>query len=105
MLLRELGVFGFGLLEDRDVGVGIFPEGKKILIGGARFCGLAGEYIGSCKSQVRQRSCDRVAGDARMVDDFLEFGDRLWALLQLEVGQAAQINGNEIEPRGNSPNS
>jgi hypothetical protein len=35
VLLRELGVFGLGLLEDGDVGVGIFPEGEEILIGGA----------------------------------------------------------------------
>jgi hypothetical protein len=36
-LLLELGVFGFGLLEDGDVGVGVFPEGEEVLVGGARF--------------------------------------------------------------------
>src|SRR5215831_6149900 len=30
-------VFGFGLLENGNVGVGVLPEGKKILIGSARF--------------------------------------------------------------------
>ena len=28
----ELGVFGFGSLQDGDAGVGVFPEGEKILI-------------------------------------------------------------------------
>jgi hypothetical protein len=30
-------VFRPGLLEDGDVGVGVFPEGKEVLVGGARF--------------------------------------------------------------------
>ena len=30
--LLQLGVFGFGLLKDGNVGVGVFPEAKKILI-------------------------------------------------------------------------
>jgi len=30
----QLGVLGFGLLEDGDVGVGVFPEGEEILVGG-----------------------------------------------------------------------
>jgi len=28
----QLGVFRLGLLEDRDVGVGVFPEGEEILV-------------------------------------------------------------------------
>jgi hypothetical protein len=35
MLLR-LRVFGFGLLQDGDVGVGVFPECEKIFVGGQR---------------------------------------------------------------------
>jgi hypothetical protein len=31
------GVFGAGLLEDGDVGVGVLPGGKDILVGDARF--------------------------------------------------------------------
>jgi hypothetical protein len=29
----QLGVFGFGLLQDGDVGVGIFPEAEEVLVG------------------------------------------------------------------------
>jgi len=29
-------VLGFRLLQDGDVGVGVFPEGEKVVVGGAR---------------------------------------------------------------------
>jgi len=31
----QLGVFGFGLLQDGDVGVGVFPKREEILIRGS----------------------------------------------------------------------
>ncbi len=30
----QLRVLGFGLLQDGDVGVGVFPEGEEIFVGG-----------------------------------------------------------------------
>jgi hypothetical protein len=30
--LLQLGVLGLGFFQDRDVGVGVFPEGEEILI-------------------------------------------------------------------------
>jgi len=33
----QLRVLGLGLLEDRDVGVGVFPQSEKILVGGLCF--------------------------------------------------------------------
>jgi hypothetical protein len=35
--LLELRVLGLGLLQDGDVGVGFFPEGEEVLIGGFGF--------------------------------------------------------------------
>ena len=35
--LLQLRVLCFGFLQDGDVGVGVFPEGEEILIGGFRF--------------------------------------------------------------------
>jgi hypothetical protein len=32
----QLRVFRFRLLQDRNVGVGVFPEGQEILVGGFR---------------------------------------------------------------------
>ena len=39
-VLLQLGVFGFGLLKDRHVGVGVFPESEKVLVLGSRFRGV-----------------------------------------------------------------
>jgi hypothetical protein len=35
-LLLQLRVLGLGFLEDGDVGVGVFPEGEEIFVGGER---------------------------------------------------------------------
>ena len=32
--LLQFCVFGFGFFEDWDVGVGVFPEGQKVFVGG-----------------------------------------------------------------------
>src|ERR1035441_9569861 len=34
--LSQLRILRFSLLQDRDVGVGIFPEGEEIFVGGER---------------------------------------------------------------------
>ena len=42
LLLRlQLGVFGLGLFEDGDVGVGVFPQRKEVFVCPFCFCGVA----------------------------------------------------------------
>lgn len=36
--LLQFGISGFGLLQDGNVGVSVFPESKEIFIGGAGLC-------------------------------------------------------------------
>ncbi len=36
--LLQFGVFGFGLLQDRDIGVGVFPHGKEVLVSFLGLC-------------------------------------------------------------------
>ncbi len=52
----QLRVLRLGLLQDGDVGVGIFPEGKKILIGGAGFGRIPLKRVGASKAELRQRT-------------------------------------------------
>ena len=35
-LLLQLRVLRFGFFQDRNVGVGVFPEGKEFFVGGER---------------------------------------------------------------------
>jgi hypothetical protein len=46
----QLGVFRLGLLEDRDVGVGVFPEGEEILVGFSGFRRVASQLGGARQS-------------------------------------------------------
>jgi hypothetical protein len=50
--LWEFGVFGFSLEEDGDVGVGVFPGGEEVLIGGAGFGGVVREDSGAGNAEV-----------------------------------------------------
>jgi len=45
--LLQLRILGFGLLEDRDVRIGIFPEREETLIGGFCYGLITRQRIGS----------------------------------------------------------
>ena len=82
--LLQLRVLRFGLLQDGDVGVGIFPEREEIFVGGEcadaggigicalRRLGLQG--VGTSYSQMRQRSRPAVPDDAAVVENLLKLG-------------------------------
>jgi hypothetical protein len=54
--LFQLGILGLGFAEDGDVGVSIFPEVEKVLVGSASLCGVAGESVGARQPQMCQRA-------------------------------------------------
>ena len=41
MSLLQLGVLSLGLLQDRDVGIGVLPDGEEVLVGTPGFGGIA----------------------------------------------------------------
>jgi hypothetical protein len=45
MGLSQLRVLGFGLFQDGDVGVGVFPEGEELFVGGAGVGGVACQHV------------------------------------------------------------
>ena len=88
----EGGVFGFGLFQDGDVGVGVFPESEEILVGFAGGFGVLGEHFGASQLKVGQSSHRKIKDDARMVKDFLELGSCGGPILQLEIGKTTYID-------------
>src|SRR3984957_20214849 len=52
--LLEFCVLGFGLLQDRVVRVGVFPQREEILIRRARLGLIAGNCVGPPQLQMRQ---------------------------------------------------
>jgi hypothetical protein len=77
----QLGVFRLGLLEDRDVGVGVFPEAKEILVGSLGLGLISGQDKRSAELQVRQRT-DGIGGDdPAMTQNFLKLRSGFRALV------------------------
>src|ERR1044071_9632449 len=54
VLSPQSGVFGFGLLKNRDVGVGALPERQEILVGAHCLGLIAQQSAGSAQLQMRQ---------------------------------------------------
>src|ERR1700730_898607 len=52
----QLRILRFGFLQDGDVGVGVFPEGEEVLIGGFSFGGMAGDSLGRSEAEMSQRT-------------------------------------------------
>ena len=89
--LLQLRKLGFGLFENGDAGVGIFPEREEILVCRFRFCGVAAEGVGAAQAKLCQRMLGRHGANASMIDDLLKFRSRFGTLPGLQVGQAAQV--------------
>jgi hypothetical protein len=85
----QLGVFRLGLLEDRDVGVGVFPEIEEILVGSLGLGLVPRQNERSAALQVRQRA-DGIGGDdPAMIENFLKLGGGFRALERGKISQAA----------------
>ena len=75
--LLQLRVLGFGLFQDRDVGIGIFPEGEEVFVSGERpDAGCIGirslrgsrlQSVGSRYAEMRQCSSPAVPYNAVVV--------------------------------------
>ena len=54
MQLLQLRVLSFRGFVDRDVWIGIFPQGEKILVGSFRFGDFTGHDVGAGQPKARQ---------------------------------------------------
>src|SRR5208337_700521 len=95
MPLLQFRVLGLGLFQDGDVGVGVFPEREKILIGGAGFGGVALHGVSARQSEAGQCTPRKVRHQSSVVYEFLKFRCRSVAVVQHEIGFSAQINWTE----------
>src|SRR5208337_4938568 len=91
------GVLRFGLLQDGDVGIGVFPESEKILIRGAGFIAGDGvsrsiECVSAGQAEAGQRAPWKVRHQTVVVDELLKFCCGRAAVVQHEIGFPPQIN-------------
>jgi len=71
--LLQLCVFGLCGAMDGDVGIRVFPQREKILIGRLGFGGVALQGVSAGHPQPGQRAPRKVRDDSRVVDEFLKF--------------------------------
>src|ERR1700693_5165325 len=101
-LLLQLRVLGLGLLQDGDAGVGVFPEGEEIFVGGERpdaggigvrsLPGSRLQGVGTSHPQMGQRSRPAVPHDSAVVKNLLELGGGSTALPGCQVLLSAYID-------------
>src|SRR5215831_20908496 len=91
--LLQLRVFCFGLLQDRDVGIGVFPESEEILIRGAGLGCLSLQSVRTTELEVRKSTDWLVQHNSPMIQDFLKLGRGFTTLVRRKIGFPAHIDG------------
>jgi anti-sigma B factor antagonist len=72
-LCLQLGVFSFGLLEDRNIGVGVLPHLEEILVRRLGLGVIARENVSAAKPEMRERADGRISREAGVFDDVFGF--------------------------------
>ena len=108
--LLQLRVFRLGLLVDGDVGVGVFPEGEEIFVGGERsdaggigIRSLQGSRLQGVRPshpQMRQGSGPTIPDDAAMVENLLKLGPRLRCPVRLPCARLREKKQDFARPKG-----
>src|SRR5208283_2492843 len=91
--LLQFRVLCLCLLENGNVGVGVFPEGEEILIGCARLGDVT--LQGVCASKVEMAQCTDgpVLHNPAMVEDLLELGYCFAALMRGQICFSSHVDG------------
>src|SRR5690349_12830526 len=90
--LLQSGVLRLGLLQDGNVGVGVFPEGEEVLIGVAAFGGRASKGIGSAQADMGKRISRCHRSQCSVAENPPKLGRGLLPSLSLKVNEASNVN-------------
>src|SRR5215472_17027265 len=94
--LLQSCILGFGLPQNGDVPVGVFPECKEILIGCFRFSLITGQRVCAAELHVCQSTNGIADHAASMIENLLEFRSGLGSMMCGQFSKAANISGVEI---------
>src|ERR1039457_2081358 len=86
------GVFPLGLLEDRDVGVGVFPDVEEILVGSLCLGLVSRQNEGSAKLQMRHCAYGIADNDPAVIENLLKFRGGFGALVRGQIGLTTHID-------------
>src|SRR5271169_490188 len=91
--LVQLRILRFGLLEDGDVRVGVFPKRKEILIGSTSSCCITPQNGGTSEAEMSKRADWLVERDAAMVENFLKLCGSFAAPMCGQMGLSSHKDG------------
>src|SRR4029077_2366092 len=111
--LLQLRVLRLGLLQDGNVGVGVFPEREEIFVSSERpDAGSIGiralrssrlQGIGASDAQMRQRSRPAIRDNAAVVENLLKLGGGGIALPGCQICLSAYVYVKEAGNVGGEP--
>src|ERR1700730_7393876 len=90
--LLQPRILGFGSNQDRNIGVGVFPEREEILIRGPGFGGVALQCVGTSETEMGEYTCRTIPQHPAMVEDFLKFGGCGRHLLRAQISLGANVD-------------
>src|SRR5438445_7600904 len=89
----QLRVVFLGLLQNGNVGIGVFPKGEEVSILGASLASVAGENVGAGDAEMGERTEREVDHDAAVVEKPLEFCGCGTAVVGQYLGLAPDVSG------------
>src|SRR5215472_16382924 len=84
--LLQLRVLCFRLSQDGNIRVRVLPERKEVLIGGLGLGNVTLQHISATEAEVGKRTDGLVEDEAAMIENLLELGGSLAALVRSQVG-------------------
>ena len=93
--LLQLRVLCLGFLEEWDLGVGVFPEGEEILVGGAGGGDVSLEDASARQTEMGKGGSHCVARHCSVIENVLEFPSSVGAISDPQIGQASGVNGRQ----------
>jgi len=92
--LLQFRLLDFGFFEDGDLGISILPHGEKVLVGGARFCGVSLQGVSACETELGKRERGSAGEKIATIGNLTKLEGRICAVFFAEIGEAARI-GNQ----------
>src|SRR6516164_4331324 len=87
------GLLRFGLMKDRDVGISILPEAKKVFISRACLGSVTFQRVGACEAEMRERSDRLVLNNTTPLEDLFKLDSCFVATPSCQVCLSTNING------------
>jgi hypothetical protein len=101
----QLRVFCFGLLQEGDVRVGVFPERGEVLVGALGFALVSRQNVGPAQFQVRQCADGLTPDDAGVIENLLKLSGSCGALLRWTAFRKFSVSALRSAPDGSQARS